>query len=99
MEKPYLYKPVQFFSIANLITWAAWLTAAYLSYQQNSESSRLFSILILAGLFPPFATALGMIFTSNSKELKRNFYDRLFNLKLIKLSSLPAIFLIMPLAN
>lgn len=98
MEKPYVYKPVQFFSIANLITWAAWLTAAYLSYQQNSESNRLFSILILAGLFPPFATALGMIFTSNSKELKRNFYDRLFNLKWIKPSTLPAIFLIMPLA-
>jgi membrane protease YdiL (CAAX protease family) len=98
MKKLPVYKPVQFFSIVILITWAAWFMAAYLSYQQNSNSSGSFSILMLAGLLPPFVTALGMIFTSNSQELKQNFYARLFDLKQIKPSSLPAIFLIMPLA-
>jgi membrane protease YdiL (CAAX protease family) len=98
MEKSYSYKPVQFFLIAILITWTTWLIAAYLSYQQDSGSNQLFSMLMFAGLFPPFAAALWMIFTSNSRELKQNFYDRLFDLRLIKLSSLPAIFLIMPLA-
>ncbi len=44
------------------------------------------------------ATALWMIFTSKSTELKRNFYDRLFNLTLIKLWTIPAIFLIVPAA-
>jgi len=97
-KESYAYKPVQFFLIANLITWTTWLIAAYLSYQQGSGSNRLFSILELSGLFGPFAAALWMIFASNSKELKQNFYERLLNLKLIKLSSIPAIFLIMPLA-
>ncbi len=98
MTESYAYKPVQFFFIANLITWTTWLIAAYFSYQQGSGSNRLFSILELAGLFGPVACALWMIFASKSKELKQNFYQRLLNLKLIRLSSIPAIFLIMPLS-
>lgn len=98
MKESYSYKPVQFFLIANLVTWTTWLIAAYFSYQQGSTSGRLFSILELSGLFGPIAAAILMIFTSNSKELKQNFYERLLNLKLIKLSSIPAVFLIMPLA-
>ena len=92
------YKPVQFFLIAILATWTTWFIAAYLSYQQGIGSNRLFSILEVSGLFGPFVAALWMIFASGSKELKQNFYERLLNLKLIKLSSIPAIFLIMPLA-
>lgn len=98
MKESYAYKPVQFFFIANLITWTTWFIAAYFSYQQSGGSNGLISILELIGLFAPFGTALWMIFISNSKELKQNFYDRLLNLKLIKLSSIPAIFLIMPVA-
>lgn len=97
MKESYAYKPVQFFLIANLATWTIWFTAAHFSYQQSSLSNRLFSILELSGLFGPFGAALWMIFASSSKELKQNFYERLLNLKLIKLSSIPAIFLIMPL--
>ena len=98
VKDSYTYKPVQFFLIAILFTWAAWFIAAYLSYQPGSASSRLFSILELAGLFGPVTAGLWMVFTSKNKELKQNFYEKLFNLKLIKLSSIPAIFLIMPLA-
>ncbi len=98
MKGFYTYQPVKFFLIANLITWATWLGAAYFSYQPGGDSSRLFAILELLGLFAPFSAALWMIFTSRSKELKQNFYERLLNLKLIKLSSIPAVFLIMPLA-
>lgn len=96
MKRSYSYKPVQFFLIANLITWITWLTAAYFSYQPSDESNKLITILEVIGLFAPFGAALWMILTSNSKELKQNFYDRLLNLKLIKLSSIVAIFLIMP---
>ncbi len=98
MKGRYIYKPTKFFLIAILTTWTAWFIAAYFSYQQGLAANRLFSMLELAGLFGPFGAALWMIFTSKSGELKQNFYDRLLNLKLIKLSSIPAIFLIMPLA-
>jgi membrane protease YdiL (CAAX protease family) len=99
MNESYGYKPVKFFFIANLITWATWLFAAYFSYQNNGTySNQWITILELIGLFAPFGTALWMILASNNKELKQNFYDRLLNLKFIKLSSIPAIFLIMPAA-
>jgi uncharacterized protein len=96
MKQSYTYKPFRFFFIANLITWTTWLIAAYFSYQKNGETIN--SILELVGLFAPFCTALWMIFSSKSIELKSNFFERLLNLKFIKPSSLPAIFLIMPAA-
>ena len=98
MKEPYPYKPLPFFLGAILGTWTLWFLAAYFSYQQGSGPNRLFSIFELSGLFCPLGAALWMILASKSPELKRNFYERLFDLKLIKLSSLPAIFLIMPLA-
>ena len=98
MKGSYTYKPVQFFLIAILITWTSWFIAAYFSYQQGGGSSGLFAMLELSGLFGPFAATIWMIFSSKNKELKQNFHERLLNLKLIKPSSIPMIFLIMPLA-
>ena len=94
----YTYKPVRFFLITNVIMWTSWLGAAYFSYQPGGGPAVLISALELIGLFSPLCIALWMIFTSNSAELKQNFYDRLFDIKLIKLWTLPAIFLIMPAA-
>jgi uncharacterized protein len=98
MKESYSYKPFHFFLGALGGTWAIWFTAAYFSYQQSDFAKGLYSILELAGLFPPMAAALVLIFSSHSTELKQNFCERLFNLKLIKLSSIPALFLIMPAA-
>jgi hypothetical protein len=78
--------------------WTVWLVAAYFSYQQGGGPAKLISILAFVGLLSPMATAFWMIFTSKSPELKKNFYDRLFNIKLIKLWTIPAIFLIVPVA-
>jgi hypothetical protein len=98
MNGSYIYKPVRFFLVTNVIMWTAVLIAAYLSYQPGGGQGGSISILVLIGLFSPLAMALWMIFTSNSPELKQNFYDRLFNLKLIKLWTIPVIFLIVPAA-
>lgn len=98
LKDSYTYKPVQFYLITNLIMWTVWLVAAYFSYQQGGGPAKLISILAFVGLLSPMATAFWMIFTSKSPELKKNFYDRLFNIKLIKLWTIPAIFLIVPVA-
>lgn len=98
IKEPYRYKPVQFFLMAILITWTMWFTAAYLSYRQDSWVSRLFSMFEILGLFGPIAAALWMIVTSNSKGLRRNFYEKLLDVRSIKPSSIPAIILIMPMA-
>ncbi len=98
MNRSYSYKPVRFFIAAFLVTWTAWFIAAYFSYRQDGNMGRWFAIAEISGLFGPFLAAAWMISASGSKELKRNFYERLFNLKLIRLSSIPGIFLIMPLS-
>jgi membrane protease YdiL (CAAX protease family) len=96
MEKPYSYKPAPFFFTAILITWAAWLGAAYFSYQQSRGAKEWLSVLELAGLFGPSCAALCLIFASKDAGLRRDLYVRLFDLRSIKLSTLPAVFLIMP---
>ena len=97
MNKPYPYKPVKFFLAVNLIMWITWIVAGYSSYHPFNESSILVSILIILGMLSPAIVALWMVFTSCSRELKQNFYERLVSLKLIKPSSLLSAVLIMPL--
>ncbi len=98
MRVSYTYKPVKFFVVTNLIMWAVWLSAAYFSYQNYTWKNGLISILSIIGFLSPFVTALWMIFVSNNTELKQNFYDKLFNLKLIKFWTIPLVFLIVPFA-
>ena len=94
MTQNKLYKPVRFFAITFAITWISWLLAAYFSYQENGES--IFVPFMIPGLVAPFLTALVLILTSGSKEMKKEFVGKLFELKRINLRSLPAMFLIMP---
>jgi uncharacterized protein len=96
MKNTYSYKPFQFFFIAILVTWFCWLLAAYFSCRSGTEADQILSILELAGLFGPFIASLWLIFTSNSRELIQNYLNRLFNLRLIRLSSLPAVLFIFP---
>lgn len=96
VDRFYIYKPGPFFLIAILITWTAWFTAAFLSYQPSGGPTGWISILELVGLFGPLSAALWMTLTSGSAELKRDLYEKLFDLKRIRLVTLPAVFLIMP---
>ncbi len=97
MKENYVYKPVQFYLIVNLIVWVAWLAAAYFSYQGGGQGGWI-SLFLLIGLFGPFLTSLWFIFSSGSRELKQNYFDRLFNLRLIWPVTLLPIVLIVPLA-
>lgn len=94
MKEAYVYRPLKFFLSTYLITWVSWFLAAYFSYQKNGES--IYVVLMIPGLIAPFGTALWMILTSKKKQLKKDFVNKLFNIRLIKLSSIPAIFFIMP---
>ncbi len=98
MNGSFTYKPVRFFLITNVIMWTTWLTVAYFSYQPGGGPKELVALLELVGLFSALATALWMIFASGSQELIKNFYDKLVDLKLVKMWIIPAIFLILPAA-
>lgn len=91
-----IYKPVTFFALTFLLTWISWFLSAYFSFQENSES--IFVLFMLPGLVAPFAIAMWMIYRSGNCNLKKNFVNKLFNLRLIKAGSIPAIIFIMPAA-
>jgi uncharacterized protein len=98
MNNAYLnfkYRPFKFYLITILFTWAAYLAAAFFSYNGNFEFYKYAFIYI--AVFIPFTVAMFMIYGSGNMELKRDFFYRLVNLKLIKFKYLLFILLAMPL--
>ena len=95
-EESSTYNPLKFFFLTFLLTWLSWFLSAYFSFQENGKT--LYVILMIPGLIAPFAIALYMLLSSQNKKLIMGFKDKLFNLRLIKFSTIPLIFLIMPIA-
>lgn len=96
MKINYKYKPFKYFFITLLVTWISLFAAAFCSHTEGLESYQI--LFMLPGLFSPFIIAMFMIYGSKNSELKKDFKNRLFNLKLIKLKYWAAILLIMPFA-
>lgn len=95
MISNYKYKPLLYFSMTFLATYALWFAGAYVSFQDESGTYMLF---MLSGLIAPFLISLVMILTSKNSDLKKDFVNRVINLRLIQPKMLPAFILIMPLA-
>lgn len=91
----YRYKPRVFFAATFILTYAFLFAAAYLSFQDENDG--LYMILILLALMVPFLISFFMIFASKNPDLKKNFINRLINLRLIRPKMLPVFFLVMPL--
>jgi membrane protease YdiL (CAAX protease family) len=96
MISHYTYKPLYYFSLTFLATFAFWFAGAYLSFQDDKGG--LYMIFMLPGLMAPFIISLVMIFTSKNSELKKAFVNRLINPRLIQPKVLPAFVFIMPLS-
>jgi hypothetical protein len=96
MISNYKYKPLFFFSLTFLATFALWFAGAYVSFQD--DKSGLYMLLMLPGLMVPFLISLVMILKSKNSDLKKDFVNRLINLRLIQPKMLPVIVLIMPLS-
>lgn len=96
MKINYQYKPFKYYFFTLLITWISCFIAAFCSHNESLKSYE--TPFIVIGLFAPFVIAMFMIYGSKNSELKKDFKNRLFNLKLIKLKFWPAILLIMPFA-
>jgi CAAX protease family protein len=78
----YRYRPALFFLATITVTWIPWAMAVYLQSQPGTaEYAPLFN---LVGLLGPFATSLVLILTSKSPELKRDFKDRILDLRRIR---------------
>jgi len=90
----YKYKTFTYYAATFASTYALWFAGAYTSFQD--DKSGLYMLLMLPGLMAPFLISLFMIFTSVNTHLKRDFVNRLINLRLIRLKMLPVFFLLMP---
>jgi membrane protease YdiL (CAAX protease family) len=87
------YRPVAFFVAAYLASWAPWLVGAQLARQEGGEVYGFLFILV-GLLLGPTGAALFFVLTSGSPALKRDFRDRILNLRRIRpLYALVAVFL------
>jgi membrane protease YdiL (CAAX protease family) len=96
MISHYRYKPLLYFSMTFLATFALWFAGAYVSF--FDDTSGLYMFLMLPGLMAQFLISLAMIFLSKDSDLKRDFLNRLFNPKLIQPKMLPMFLLLMPVS-
>ena len=95
MIKSYQYCPMLYFVMTFLTTFVLWFAGAYVSFQEDKEG--LYILFMLPGLMAPFLISIAMIFTSKNSDLKKDFINRLINLKLIQPKMLPVFILLMPL--
>lgn len=71
--KPYKYRPLRFYITCFAVTWAFWITAAFLS----KPDSGLSSVFMLLGLISPAATAVVTVLTSGNAALKNDLKRKL----------------------
>jgi uncharacterized protein len=87
------YRPVAYFVAAYLATWAPWLVGAQLARHEGGEAHG-FLFTLLGLLLGPTGAALFFVASSGSLALKRDFRDRVINLRRIRpLYALVAVFL------
>ncbi len=94
MDEKDTYKTKRFFILTFSITWICWFAAPYLGDPLNSDAT--FLVLMLIGLMTPFAIALYLILASKSTRLKKTFFNKLLNIKLIKPRSIPLFLVLFP---
>lgn len=82
MKTTYDYRPALFFVMAYAVTWIIWFLGVYVGSQPGYESyAGLFSLI---GLVGPIGTTLFLVLTSRCAALKRDFKDRIFNLRRVQ---------------
>ena len=96
MISDYNYKPILYFSTTFFATYVLWFAGAYVSFQENI--SGLAYLFMLPGLMAPFLISVVMIEKSKRTDLKTEFFNRIFNPRLIRLKMLPVLLFVMPLS-
>lgn len=71
----YKYRPVRFYVTCFAVTWAFWITAAFVSRSEHDNG--ISSLLMLFGLISPAVTAVITVLTSGNKALKEDLKRKL----------------------
>jgi membrane protease YdiL (CAAX protease family) len=97
MQPEYRYRPVTFFLLTAVLSWGPWLAASHFSFEPGQDAANYgFQLL---GLLGPFFSALILTFLSRSAALKKDFRDRMVNLRRLSPLYLLIGVLIMPVAS
>jgi membrane protease YdiL (CAAX protease family) len=97
MQSQYRYRPVAFFLLTAALSWGPWVAAAHFSFERGQDAANYgFQLL---GLLGPFFSALILTFASRNDALKRDFRDRLVNLRRIRPLYLLIAVVVMPVAS
>ena len=71
----YKYRPVRFYVTCFAVTWAFWITAAFV--RRTEHDNGISSLLMLFGLISPAVTAVITVLTSGNKALKEDLKRKL----------------------
>lgn len=88
------YRPVPYFVSVMVLTFILWSIGGYLSFGPNPDGS--YMIWMLLGLMIPFLVAVWMIWRFGTPLMRREFLQKLFNLRLISFRMIPFVLLAMP---
>ncbi len=94
MTQTNTYKPIRYFLITFAATFALWFCGAYASFHPTFED--YYMILMLAGLLAPFAVSLTMILRSPDRQIRRDFWKRVIDLRLFNVRTIPLFLFLMP---
>ena len=88
-------RPGLYYASTFVATFAFWLAGAYLWTHRGLKGHDM--LLMLPGLLAPLAISVGMVLASKDKELREQYINRLFNVRLMRVSTFPALLLMMPM--
>jgi membrane protease YdiL (CAAX protease family) len=86
--------PIRFFGLTFLLTWACWITAGLLSPE---EYGTLITVLHYAGGIMPTLVTLLLLYASRDRQERRDYWQRLFDLKRINKAWYAVLLLTVPL--
>ena len=95
MVRTHSYRPIRYFALTFLVTYALWFAGAYASHQPETQDTAI--LFVIVGMMVPFMISLAIVLSRGQSELRRDFFNRLCNLRLVRVRTLPALLLIMPL--
>lgn len=94
MVAGFRYNLTLYYALTFLAASLLWLGGSSMG---RGETGALPSLGSLSGFLAPFLVSLGMILASGNGELRRDYADRIFNLTLLRPSTLPTLLLLMPM--
>lgn len=95
MDKLFQYKPFKYFALTFAMTYLLWFIGAAISFQDGRGG--LYMAFMLPGLMAPFIISFIMMAAAKPRGMLRDFLGRIYQIQRIRLGTLPAIFLLMPL--